>query len=95
MFADDRPLDIRFKAFEPLRLDRPLYDLTHFLLMPAGDAELPDGTQVTLLRVIPADPEEYAHVKMRGDGAARAWWHEHRADASLAQRWAPVLKHDG
>jgi hypothetical protein len=92
--ATDRPIDVRFKAYEPVRVRVPIYEVEHFLLMPAGDATLPSGEHITLLRVIPAAPDEYALIKMRGDGAARAWWHRHRADSSLAKRWAPVLRHD-
>lgn len=94
MHSEDRPIDVRFKGFEPLRLDAPLYDLTHFLLVPGGDAALPSGEHITLLRVIPADDEEYAHIKMRGDGAARAWWHQHRGDGLLPRRWAPLLRRE-
>lgn len=94
LHADDRPIDVRFKAFEPLRLDQPLFGLAHFLLVPGGHATLPSGERLVLLRVIPAGEEEYAHIKMRGDGAARTWWHQHRGDGLLPRRWAPLLRRD-
>ncbi len=93
MHAPDRALDVRFKAYEPLRLPIPLFGREHFLLMPASESTLQGGERIAVLRVIPADEQEYARIKMRGDGAARAWWHEHRSDA-LLERWAPMAAGD-
>lgn len=93
LHADDRPIDVRFKAFEPVRLHEPVFELIHFILVPAADAQIGDR-RIALLRVIPVVEEEYALVKMRGDGAARAWWHERQGDAQLRQRWVTMTRRE-
>ena len=89
----ERPINVRFRAYEPMRVEPPVYDLEHFILVPAVTARI-DDRDIQILRVIPAAPDEFAHIKMRGDGAARAWWHERRGDKTLGQRWAPAFQRD-
>ncbi len=93
LHADERPLDIRFKAFEPLRTDAPIFELEHFILVPATAGTVGEE-EVVVLQVVPAAEDEYAYVKMRGDGAARAWWHERRGDATLPERWTAVMSRE-
>lgn len=93
LHADERSIDVRFKAFEPLRLDEPIFGLEHFILVPAASGQIGEHL-ITLLRVLPLVEEEYAHIKMRGDGAARAWWHERQGDAQLVKRWGLVARLD-
>jgi hypothetical protein len=87
----ERPVAERFRAFDTVRVVQPLLGIQYFILVPAGEVTLTDRT-ITVLRVIPMAEEEYAYVKMRGDGAARAWWYHHRGDPALARRWSSAAR---
>jgi hypothetical protein len=88
-----RPIDVRFTAFDALRLEEELFGIGYFIFVPAAEVVFGERV-VTVLQVIPADEEEYTLIRMRGDGAARAWWHEHRSDPTLATRWTSALSED-
>ena len=88
MHDPDRPINVRFRAFESVRVPQPIHGIEHVIIVPALVGTLA-GADITILRVIPIAPDEFAHLKMRGDGAARAWWHTRRADPTLRKRWRP------
>jgi hypothetical protein len=90
MHDEARPIDVRFTPFESLRLEEELFGIGFFIFVPVAEVVFGERV-VTVLRVIPADEEEYTFIRMRGDGAARAWWREHQGDPSIEARWASVL----
>ena len=105
LHAVERPMAMRFQAFDVVRLDQPIHGRQFFVLVPdplpgievgggaphvANNAvELPLAPElsVTLLRVVPLIESEYIRLRMRGDGAVRAWWSDHALDPELLRRW--------
>jgi hypothetical protein len=86
----DRPVHERFKQFSTLRVGKPLLGISDFILVPNGEVTIVDRT-ITVLRVIPMAANEYDYIKMRGEGAARAWWDRLRGDPALSRRWSSAV----
>jgi len=95
LHSADRPISVRFQAFETIRTDEPIFGERYFVLVPgqlrsAGDLVVDDELRVTVLQVIPVDEADFIHMNMRGDGAVRAWWASHRGSSELLHRWDDV-----
>lgn len=96
LHAADRPISVRFQAFDTIRTDEPILGERFFALVPSdlvpgGELALGDDLSVTLLQVIPMDEDDFIVMNMRGDGAVRAWWTAHRGSRELLHRWDDVM----
>jgi hypothetical protein len=87
----ERPLSIRFRPFEAIRIREPLFGQRLFTLVPNAVHQLADDHVVAVLQVIPMDEAEFIPLEMRGDGAVRAWWLNHRGTSELLRRWDATL----
>lgn len=96
LHASDRPISVRFQAFDAIRVDEPIFGERFFVLVPSdlvpgGELTVDDDLSVTLLQVVPMDEGDFIHMNMRGDGAVRAWWTAHRGSPELLHRWDDVM----
>lgn len=96
LHAADRPISVRFQAFDTVRTEEPIFGERFFALVPSdlvpgGELAVDEELSVTLLQVIPMDEGDCIHMNMRGDGAVRAWWSAHRGSPELLHRWDGVM----